>query len=64
MADIISFEKRRGANAKKKVKGKTLCGNGHHKWRIIKDREFDSKQGKLVTRFECERCGKVKVKAL
>ncbi len=64
MADIISFDKKRSSARAKKAKGSTLCGNGHHKWQIIDKQVFDSKKGKLVTRYECVRCGKLKVKAL
>ncbi len=64
MADIISLDKKRKAAQAKNAKGSTLCGNGHHKWRIVDKQVFDSKKGKLLTRYECERCGKIKVKAL
>ncbi len=64
MADIISLDKKRSDAQAKKAKGNTLCGNGHHKWRIEQGQVFDSKKGKLVTRYKCSRCGKVKVKAL
>ncbi|MEM8498232.1 MAG: hypothetical protein AAF542_09425 [Pseudomonadota bacterium] len=64
MADIISFDKKRRVAQAKKAKDNTLCANGHHKWRIIDKQVFDSKKGRLVTRYECNRCGKLKVKAL
>ena len=60
MAEVIPFRK---PSLKEKNKGKTLCRNGHHKWVIDKDRQFDVKQGKLVTLYRCLRCGKQKVKA-
>ena len=61
MGDIIQFKR---PSAKEKNKGKTLCRNGFHKWRIDDEKQFDTKQGKLVTVYICERCGKKKVKAL
>lgn len=78
MADILPFKKPAGkrpasnrvpgknsaADVKSAGKGKTLCANGHHKWEVSNDKQFDSKQGKLVTLFRCSRCGKQKVKAL
>jgi len=64
MAEIISFKKKASQLRKKKAKGGTLCGNGHHDWQTVKEQQFDSKKGKLVTLFRCTRCGKEKVKAL
>jgi hypothetical protein len=60
VAQILPFK----APKKKPVKGDTLCRQGHHKWRIVTERKFDVKQGRLVTVFECQRCGKRKVKAI
>ncbi len=60
MADIIAFKRPR---ASEKHKGKSLCRHGHHKWEIDRERVFDSKQGRLVTRYRCARCGKTRVKA-
>ena len=45
------------------VQGKTLCRHGHHKWVVDKTRQFDVKQGRLVTRYRCARCGKQRVRA-
>lgn len=62
MADILPFKapgKKPGSN-----KGNTLCRSGHHKWEIRTDRKFDVKQGRLVTVFECVRCGKQKIRAI
>ncbi len=60
MADILPFKKPRPSE---KNKGNTLCRNGFHKWEISKEKQFDSKQGKLVTVYQCKRCGKTKVQA-
>ena len=60
MGDVIPFKK---PKLSEKHKGKTLCLNNHHKWKVRKDKQFDSQQGKLVTIYRCERCGKEKVKA-
>ncbi len=54
---------RRKAKKQERLKGKTLCGNGFHKWKVWKDKQFDVKQGKLVTVYRCERCGAEQVKA-
>lgn len=60
MAEILTFRK---PSLKEKHKGKTLCRRGHHKWQVDKAREFDVKQGRLVTLYRCARCGKQKVEA-
>jgi hypothetical protein len=61
MADILVFKKKKQAE---KHKGKTLCKSGFHKWKILKERQFDVKQGKLVTVYQCSRCGKQKNTAI
>ena len=60
MAEVIPFRK---PSLKERHKGKTLCRHGHHKWLVDKERQFDVKQGKLVTLYRCSRCGKQRVKA-
>jgi hypothetical protein len=61
MARVIPFRKPPPTD---KAAGKTLCRHGHHRWVVDKTRQFDVKQGKLVTVYRCERCGKQKVRAL
>ena len=58
MAHILPF---RRPDKKKPRKG--MCQHGFHKWQIVKDKQFDVKQGRLVTVLRCERCGKEKVEA-
>jgi hypothetical protein len=60
MSDILPFKK---PSLKEKHKGNTLCRNGHHKWVVDKEKQFDVKQGKLVTLYRCTRCEKTRVKA-
>lgn len=60
MADILQFHK---PSLKDKHKGKVLCRHGHHKWVVDKAKQFDVKQGKLVTVYRCARCDKHKVQA-
>ena len=57
MGDVVKFKR---PSLKEKHKGKTLCKSGFHKWKVITSNKFDVKQGKLVTEYECERCGKRK----
>lgn len=61
MGDVVPFKKKKPSE---KHKGKNMCGHGFHKWKIWKDKQFDTKQGRLVTVYRCERCGAEKVKAL
>jgi formate dehydrogenase assembly factor FdhD len=60
MTNVLPFKR---PSAKQKHKGKTLCKSGFHKWRVVTHQQFDTKQGKLVTRSKCERCGQEKVEA-
>ncbi len=60
MADIIQFRKPAAAD---KARGKTLCKRGFHKWEILHDRQFDSRQGRLVTVYRCSRCDASKIRA-
>lgn len=61
MGDVIAFKK---PKLSEKHKGKSLCRSGFHKWKIVTEKRFDVKQGKLVTWSRCERCGKEKAEAL
>lgn len=60
MADVVPFKK---PSLKEKAKGKTLCRRGFHKWAIDQQQRFDVKQGKLITVYRCNRCGRKKTKA-
>lgn len=65
MGEVISFKKSSvKAKIKQKAKGKTLCINGFHKWEVETNKQFDVKQGCLVTSWRCKRCGVQKNKAL
>jgi len=57
MAKILSFKK---PSPKEKNQGKTLCLHDFHKWAVVSERKFDVRQGKLVTCYRCQRCGKEK----
>lgn len=52
MGDVIPFRRRKSAQ-----RSQGLCQHGFHKWRIWKDKQFDVKEGRLVTVLRCERCG-------
>lgn len=59
MGEVIKFRK---PALRTTADGKTLCKNGFHRWQVVTSREFDVKQGKLVTLQRCERCGKERTK--
>ena len=59
MADILPFKK---PDKKKPKRG--MCQHGFHKWVIWKEKQFDVREGRLVTVFRCQRCGAEKVKAI
>ena len=58
MGQVIKFKK---SSLVDKGEGRTLCDSGFHKWTIMQDKQFDVKQGKLVTVYRCKRCGEIKV---
>ncbi len=60
MADILPF---RRPSAAQKHRGNTLCRQGHHKWQVDQRQVFDVKQGRLVTRYRCSRCGATRNRA-
>ena len=57
MAKIVKFER---PSLRSLAEGKTLCKSGFHKWKVVTERKFDVKSGKLVTQLRCERCGEEK----
>jgi len=59
MGDVLDFRKKKLTS-----KGKTLCANNHHKWKVETNQKFDVKRGKLLTVYRCERCGALKNKYL
>ena len=61
MGEVIPFKR---PTVAEKHKGKTLCQSGLHKWKILKEKQFDVKQGKLITVYQCIRCAKIKTAAL
>lgn len=60
MGEVVKFKIPKPSE---KHKGKTLCKSGFHKWEILKEQQFDVKQGKLVSVYVCKRCGEKKVEA-
>jgi len=61
MGEILRFKRK---SASERHKGKSLCRHGHHKWDVETRAVFDVKQGRLVPRFRCARCGRTRTEAL
>ncbi|HSW51706.1 MAG TPA: hypothetical protein VLG93_00630 [Sulfuricaulis sp.] len=61
MGELIKFKK---PSLRKQAEGKTLCKSGFHRWKVVTERKFDVKRGKLVTLLRCERCGEEQAKLL
>lgn len=60
MGKILPFKRLKpGEKHNKKI----LCKSGFHKWSIIQEKQFDVKQGKLITLLRCTRCGATKSEA-
>ncbi|MGE0385802.1 MAG: hypothetical protein AB7Q97_13805 [Gammaproteobacteria bacterium] len=57
MGDVVPFRKRSLAD---KARGTTLCREGFHKWEPWSGKQFDVKEGKLVTVYRCTRCGQTR----
>ncbi|RDH81358.1 MAG: hypothetical protein DIZ80_14795 [endosymbiont of Galathealinum brachiosum] len=60
MGDVIKFKKPKPSE---KHKGNMLCKRNFHKWEIDQEKQFDVKQGRLVTVYKCMRCGIFKTEA-
>jgi hypothetical protein len=60
MGDVIGFKRPKPGE---KNKGRTLCKSGFHKWEVDKAKPFDTKAGKLVSRYVCSRCGSTKTES-
>ncbi len=59
MGEIVRFKKKK---LSERHKGKGLCRSGFHKWEPVAT-PFDTKQGRLVTRYRCRRCGAIRTDA-
>lgn len=64
MADILPFRRPdKPDSTSRPAGGDTLCRNGHHRWLVCKNKQFDVKRGRLITVYRCQRCGKERVEA-
>jgi hypothetical protein len=60
MGDVVPFKRKTASERHGK---KILCRSNFHKWMVVKENQFDVKQGKLVTLYRCARCGATKTEA-
>jgi hypothetical protein len=51
--NLAKFKKQQ---RQRRAHGNTLCKRGFHKWVFAGDKQFDVKQGKLISIEQCERC--------
>ena len=61
LIDLTTAAKRKKAKRKameNRAGGVTLCKRGFHKWVDDPKKQFDVKQGKLISIRRCSRCGK------
>jgi hypothetical protein len=56
--DLNKYRKR---SRKARGSGNTLCRSGFHKWVDDGSKQFDVKQGRLVSRQRCQRCDATRV---
>ena len=61
MGEVVAFKVKK---VSEKHKGNTLCRSGFHKWELKTKSQFDVRQGRLVTVYQCKRCKKLKNKLL
>jgi hypothetical protein len=57
MTQPTRLDKYRKAKRKEQARGKTLCKSGRHKWVWDQKKQFDVREGKLVSIKRCNRCG-------
>jgi hypothetical protein len=61
--NVIQLRKAKAQRTQKRAAGKTLCDSGFHQWQVVKQAQFEVKQGKLVTAEQCLRCGQRRVRS-
>ena len=57
--DLNKFRKQR---RKERGSGSTLCRSGFHQWQDEPKKQFDVKQGQLVSVQRCARCDKTRIR--
>jgi hypothetical protein len=63
MGDVVDLKNLKRPSNKEKARRKTMCRSGFHKWEVDQKKQFDVKQGRLVTIRRCRRCGETRVTA-
>ncbi|MEQ8692916.1 MAG: hypothetical protein RIC89_19040 [Pseudomonadales bacterium] len=52
----VDLKKFKQSRLRKRAQADTLCRRGFHKWQFDEKKQFDVKQGKLVSIKRCTRC--------
>jgi hypothetical protein len=60
MGDVVQLKKKKPVE---KHRRSLLYKRNFHQWEIDKERQFDTRQGRLMTLYKCKRCGKTKTEA-
>ena len=59
MGEIIPFKRPKAP----RKPNKTLCRSGFHRWEVDKERPFEVREGRLLSRYYCSRCGATRTEA-
>jgi hypothetical protein len=57
MSGPTDLNKFRKIRTRRRGRASTLCRRGFHKWQDEPRKQFDVKQGRLVSEEVCQRCG-------
>ena len=49
MSKVIRLDSVRRNRLQDKARAVTMCQSGFHKWKVLPERRFDVREGKLVT---------------
>jgi hypothetical protein len=62
MEKPTNLDKFRKQRRKARGSGSTLCRSGFHQWKDDETKQFDVKQGRLVSVQRCARCNRTRTR--
>lgn len=62
MEKPTNLDKFRKQRRKARGSGSTLCSSGFHQWKDDETKQFDVKQGRLVSVQRCARCNRTRTR--
>ena len=62
MEKPTNLDKFRKQRRKARGSGSTLCRSGFHQWKDAETKQFDVKQGRLVSVQRCARCNRTRTR--